>query len=592
MTSDFKNEVFALDIGTRSVVGIIINKEENKEKYYISDYEIVEHDDRSMYDGQIHNIDQVIKVVSKIKSKLEERAGKKFSKVAVAAAGRSLYTIESYVERDISPNHEITETDIKSLEWDAINKALRQINGESKDKYSGSDYHCIGYSVVNYKIDDQKIGNLFKQKGKKIGVTILATFLPRIVVDSLLTVIYESGLELQSITLEPIAASCVVIPQNMRRLNVALVDIGAGTSDIAITKRGSISAYGMVPIAGDEITDKLCERFLLDYDTGEFVKRQLNEAELITFVDILGNKYTLKREEIIEEITEIIEVLAMSISEKIIEINNGAPNAVICIGGGSLTPKLPEKIAYNLGVSRDRVGVRGSDVIKNISNMNRGITGPFGVTPVGIAISSLELTGLNMINVFVNDVEVQLFEFETPTVSDALMQCNISPVEIYGAPGMALTFELNGKVRIAKGTLGEACKIKVNGKKAELDTGLHNNDKIAFVPGNKGVDATAKIKDFLPKTSFKKIVINNKEVSILPDVYIDDKKVPIDTSIRDGSKIMIDEKDMILIDVLNYISLNIENVTGNLVTKINGKDANFTSQVKDGDKVDIYYENI
>ncbi|HHY13502.1 MAG TPA: hypothetical protein GX526_02515, partial [Thermoanaerobacterales bacterium] len=75
MTSDFKNEVFALDIGTRSVVGIIINKEENKEKYYISDYEIVEHDDRSMYDGQIHNIDQVIKVVSKIKSKLEERAG-------------------------------------------------------------------------------------------------------------------------------------------------------------------------------------------------------------------------------------------------------------------------------------------------------------------------------------------------------------------------------------------------------------------------------------------------------------------------------------------------------------------------------------
>lgn len=49
---------------------------------------------------------------------------------------------------------------------------------------------------------------------------------------------------------------------------------------------------------------------------------------------------------------------------------------------------------------------------------------------------------------------------------------------------------------------------------------------------------------------------------------------------------------MILIDVLNYISLNIENVTGNLVTKINGKDANFTSQVKDGDKVDIYYENI
>ncbi len=51
----------------------------------------------------------------------------------------------------------------------------------------------------------------------------------------------------------------------------------------------------------------------------------------------------------------------------------------------------------------------------------------------------------------------------------------ISPIDIYGAPGMALTFEINGQIKVAKGTLGKACNIKVNGKEAELSTILRNN---------------------------------------------------------------------------------------------------------------------
>ena len=101
MIIDSKEEVFALDIGTRSVVGIIIRKETERE-YCVVDYEIIEHENRAMYDGQIHNIDQVIKVVSQIKYNLEERNGKTFNRAAVAAAGKSLYTIRATAERSIS----------------------------------------------------------------------------------------------------------------------------------------------------------------------------------------------------------------------------------------------------------------------------------------------------------------------------------------------------------------------------------------------------------------------------------------------------------------------------------------------------------
>ena len=84
---------------------------------------------------------------------------------------------------------------------------------------------------------------------------MLATFLPQEVVESLYTVVQGADMEVYSLTLEPIAAINVAIPEQYRLLNIALVDVGAGTSDIAITKNGSIVAYGMIPMAGDELTE-------------------------------------------------------------------------------------------------------------------------------------------------------------------------------------------------------------------------------------------------------------------------------------------------------------------------------------------------
>ena len=68
------------------------------------------------------------------------------------------------------------------------------------------------------------------------------------VVESLYTVMERAGMEVTCLTLEPIAALNVAIPKELRLLNLALVDVGAGTSDIAITKSGTIIAYDMAPL--------------------------------------------------------------------------------------------------------------------------------------------------------------------------------------------------------------------------------------------------------------------------------------------------------------------------------------------------------
>ena len=152
-----------------------------------------------------------------------------------------------------------------------------------------------------------------------------------------------------------------------------------------------------------------------------------------------------------------------------------------------------------------------------------------------------------------------------------------------------LTFEINGQIKVAKGTLGETCKIKVNGKKP--------NSVLFYIIMTKSVLFGVKgqmqrvILEISSENSFKTIFVNDDKIEVFPDVYMNGERANPDILIEDGSKIIIKEKDMILIDVLNYITFDDKKVSSKLITKINGEEANFTSPVKDGDRVLIYYED-
>lgn len=97
--------------------------------------------------------------------------------------------------------------------------------------------------------------------------------MPDEVVDGLYQAVEDAGLHVASLTLEPIAAINVAIPERFRLLNIALVDVGAGTSDISVVKEGSVIAFGMMPLAGDEITEAIAKRYLTDFETAEKAKK-------------------------------------------------------------------------------------------------------------------------------------------------------------------------------------------------------------------------------------------------------------------------------------------------------------------------------
>jgi cell division protein FtsA len=292
--------------------------------------------------------------LNEIVDKLEKNLGIALTKVAIAAAGRVLKTSQVKLEYDVDPDSEITEEIVGGIEVDAVQNAQVKLDKELDDEKTV--FYCVGYSVVNYFLNGYVISSLVGHKGKKIGVEVLATFLPRVVVDSLYTVIDKVGLKVHSLTLEPIAAISVTIPKDLRLLNLVLVDIGAGTSDIAVTQSGSVVAYGMVPIAGDEITEKIAHEYLVDFNTAEKIKIDISSGiETIKFKDILGKNNEVSNKNALEMLDSTIEVLASSISNKILEFNKKAPNAVFCVGGGSQINGLTEIISEKLKMPIDYI---------------------------------------------------------------------------------------------------------------------------------------------------------------------------------------------------------------------------------------------
>ena len=167
----------------------------------------------------------------------------------------------------------------------------------------------------------------------------------------------------------------LAIPKDLRLLNLA---IGYRSRHIiAITKSGTITAYAMVPIAGDEVSEAIAQSYLVDFETAEKIKTTLSgEEKDIVFTDILDNEVTAKADEIIRVTNPVVENLAKTIAERILELNGGkAPNAVFLVGGGSQSSGLCEAISDSIGLPRERVAIRNRSIAKNIDTDVSCLTG-------------------------------------------------------------------------------------------------------------------------------------------------------------------------------------------------------------------------
>lgn len=226
-------------------------------------------------------------------------------------------------------------------------------------------------------------------KANKIGEDIIVTFLPEDVVDGLYAAVGQAGLSVANMTLEPIAAINVAIPENYRMLNIALVDVGAGTSDISITRDGSIIAYGMIPHAGDEMTEVIVQHFLVDFNMAESIKLQSTTSDTVTYKDIMSIEHTIPAQDVWDVAAPVVDNIAQEVSAKIRELNGDKTvSACFVVGGGGKIHGFTEKLAEDLDLPEERVALRGEEVLGDVTFEQEDIKkDPLLVTPIGICLN-------------------------------------------------------------------------------------------------------------------------------------------------------------------------------------------------------------
>lgn len=569
---NIQDVIFALDIGTRSILGTVgIVKDK---KFHIIEEIYLEHKERAMVDGQIHDINLVAESVRNIKVKLEEKLDMKLSQVSIAAAGRFLKTITVKESVEIEDNNEIDKDLIRSLELTAIKTAESEVRKDDEELY------CVGYSIINYYLNGYVISNLLGHKGKDITAEIIATFLPRSVVDSIYSVMNKVDLKVISLTLEPIAAMEAIIPQKLRLLNLALVDIGAGTSDIAISSKETIVAYGMVSLAGDEITETIAQNCLVDFNTAEEIKKSIDKSKVIKYVDVLGLENEIDSEEVKNIIEPVINNISEEISNKIIELNGGkTPSAVFLVGGGSYTPGIKKYISEKLKLPEQRIAVKGRNSIETCVCGNQSLDA-IGVTVLGIALVSIKNLGHDFIDVILNGNIVSLFKSKKHTIMDVIIQGGINPKLLIGKNGKNIRFNLNGISRVAFGTLVTNAEIKLDGKIVNIDSEINEGQNIDIIFAKDGQDPLPKVKDYIKKLYSIDFYLNDIIYKIEPIALINGKKSSVQEDIKEG-----DNVDIINVETLGDFKKYVDEESLNYKYYLQGKELEDKYLIKEGDRI-------
>lgn len=547
--------VFGLDIGTRSIVGTVGYMD--RMGFHVVAMEVKEHDTRAMLDGQVHDIGKVAEEIKYVKNVLEARIERPLKNVCIAAAGRVLRTITVRAELELGEERRVTDEDIYNLDFSGVELAHRQINENENEV----NYYCVGYTSVKYYVNDYEISNPEGHKAVKIAVDLLATFLPEDVVDGLYASVENAGLEVANLTLEPIAAMNVAIPEQYRLLNIALVDVGAGTSDICITRDGSVVAYGMIPNAGDEISEIIAKHYLVDFAQAEKIKMSVGTPKKqIVFKDIMGTKVTVTSAEVLSITSPVTEKITGEVAAKVVELNGGKPvSAVFVVGGGGKIPGFTTSLAKRLKLPKERVALRGKEVLGSvefaIDNIKKD---SLYVTPVGICINYYHQKN-NFIYVTVNGERIKLYDNSKLTVVDAVMQSGYPNEKLFPRRGAAINYTLNGAARMIRGEVGEPAVITRNGKECSMNTSVEKNDYIDITEstvGTQGHQTIGELPEYKATVSFK---INGKNITCPKFAYVNGKLESGSYSICEGDVIIM-ENYYTVKQLFEFLDVNLDTV--------------------------------
>ena len=563
--------IFALDIGTRTVVGVLAKN--TPQGCQIIDMVTVAHEKRSMADGQIEDIGAVSADIKRVKRELESRQNIQLKSACIAAAGRALKTLRASWEYKLPKDKIITSEAIQATELDAVRRTcveFSQVNDNAA-------FYCVGHSVISRSLDGFKVMKPEGHRGERLTTEIIAAFLPSYVVESLCTAVDNTGLEVSRLTLEPIAAMSAVIPAELRLINLALCDIGAGTSDVAVSRDGSVVAYGMATTAGDEITETIMKELLVDFNTAERLKTSTEKE--IPYKNILLTDCKITHEQVMNLIAPAAQDLAKVIAGEILSANAKPPQAVFLVGGGSKLEGLSELVASELEIAPARVITGRRELLRGVIMPEDMNIGAEHTTPFGIAISSGEGVSYDFTTITVNGKKIRALDTNRLTVFELMSFAKIKPEDMIASTGKSISFTVSGEKITLRGEPAKPSEITVNGEPGSLNSVVTKGDDVMILPAEKGADGMARVSDYFDLSTIRSCTVSlfGEKRRAGRYILINGREVIADRRIWDG-----DEVEFVEADTLGKL-LAMHRITESVL--LNGKNVSPDVQLQSGDVI-------
>ena len=381
-----KNISVGLDIGTTKIVAMVGSRNEFKKLEILG---IGKSQSLGVHRGVVNNITQTIESIKYAIEEAKVESGEEnIKEVVVGIAGQHIRSLQhsDYITRE-NPDKVIDNNDIDEL----INQVYKLVMLPGEE--------IIHVLPQDFKVDGQ---SEIKEPIGMYGSRLEANF--HIVVGQVSSIrnigrcIKSSGLEMADITLEPLASADAVLSNEEKEAGIALIDIGGGTTDVAIFKDGIIRHTAVIPFGGNVITEDIKEGCSIMGNQAEQLKVKFGsawpgenkETEIVAIPGLLGRD---PKEISLKTLSKIINARVVEIIEQVyLEIKNYGNDEVkkkliggiVLTGGGSQLKHLKQLVEYVTGMDT-RIGFPGEHLAGDTKNSS-----PIFSTAVGLVMKALE----------------------------------------------------------------------------------------------------------------------------------------------------------------------------------------------------------
>jgi cell division protein FtsA len=344
-----------------------------------------------MQSGTVADIAAVVDNCAVALQEAEEMAGFRPDQVVVGIAGELVkgFTTTHSQERK-RPDQPISESELQKLidlvQREALREAERSITWETG--LPNVDVRLVHAAIVGASIDGYALTNPVGFQGRHVKIGIFNAFAPLVHLGALQSVASQLDLELLEVVAEPYAVARVLGSEQVRQAGALFVDVGGGTTDVALVRSGGIEGTRMFALGGRAFTKSLADRLDLPFPRAESLK-----------VDYARGLAVERRDEVGEIVADDVEVWAAGVELVMEELGGGdlLPGRIYICGGGSRLPEIRNALAADrfwkrLSFARPpEVIVMAPDQVESITDATELLVDQQDVTPMGLAFQAIEL---------------------------------------------------------------------------------------------------------------------------------------------------------------------------------------------------------